>query len=214
MKKTGQATTEKVDRPEWKTFQNLHLDMNPWSYYEDKDRSESDKVLNGLRYRMDDHFIVENNQVGCISDNVLNLQALINLHDNTLLDGGFQLVPGFKNYFVDWVKSTMDTLKSRYGKRQTFIVLPEDEPLQQQAKRITCRAGSIIIWDQMTAHGSAPNDSNTPRYAQFFKVFPAIPMGAERRATRSKAISQRISDAGFTEMTELGKKILGVEPWE
>ncbi len=29
--------------------------------------------------------------------------------------------------------------------------------------RVSCRAGSIVIWNQRTAHGSAPNSSDRPR---------------------------------------------------
>lgn len=106
-------------------------------------------------------------------------------------------------------------------------MLPENEPLQDLAIRITARlesrtnvlifgrAGSVIVWNQKVAHGSAPNESERCRYAQFFKVFPANPMDKTRWESRSAAVKKWIEIAGCqTEITALGKKFLGMEEWK
>ncbi len=72
----------------------------------------------------------------------------------------------------------------------------------------------MIVWDQRTAHGSAPNDSANPRYAQFFKVFEALPLDQERAIARAEVLAQKIRDIGAeNEVTELGKKMFGWKPW-
>jgi hypothetical protein len=37
--------------------------------------------------------------------------------------------------------------------------MPDDSPLLEHAQRVTAHAGSLIVWDQKTLHGSAPNNS-------------------------------------------------------
>jgi len=101
-------------------------------------------VLNGLTYEHLNDFIVENNEIGVMADNQLHCQGLLNLVDNKEDDGGFHLVPGFKHHYVDWVQANRKRLLSSYGKFQAFVILPESEPFQQHALRITCRAGSMV----------------------------------------------------------------------
>lgn len=78
---------KKVDKPHWKTIPNIHLDMNPWLYY---DNEKKNKYENGVFDSYDnlELFCVEYNQYGKASDNILKLQALINLIDNRVEDGG------------------------------------------------------------------------------------------------------------------------------
>ena len=46
---------------------------------------------------------------------------------------------------------------------QTLVKVDCDDPLYGQPQRVAMRAGSMVIWDQRMAHGSAPNDSCNPR---------------------------------------------------
>jgi len=204
-----------TDMNPWKTFFNIHLDMNPWYYIESSDRSRDDKILNNLTYPSHGaDFIEENNYVGVAKDNELHLQGLINLADNKPEDGGFQLVPGFANHLAEFAKVTAPRLKSKYGNRSTFIVLRDNEPFISHAIRLSARAGSLIIWDQRTAHGSAPNNTTNARYAQFLKLFPAIDLNIPRAVARSSLLKVKVENADFTsELTDLGKKLFGFEKW-
>eukprot|EP01112_Ceratiomyxa_fruticulosa_P021297 TRINITY_DN7437_c0_g2_i1.p1 TRINITY_DN7437_c0_g2~~TRINITY_DN7437_c0_g2_i1.p1 ORF type:complete len:379 (-),score=87.38 TRINITY_DN7437_c0_g2_i1:186-1322(-) len=198
------------DHPEFATDRNVHLDMNPWTYVNEQDSSHAQQYLAKLRYKREDDFIAENNEVGCLAEHQLNIQGLINLADNRSEDGGFHLVPGFHHHIAEWVNNNPE-LSKRYGKYNNFIVLPEGEPIQGQAIRITCRAGSVVIWDQRVAHGSSPNNSDKARYAQFFKIFPSAPMNPERKEARTLKIAQMIESAGCVDqITELGKKMFGL----
>ena len=79
--------------------------------------------------------------------------------------------------------------------------------------RIPMRAGSLVIWDQRTPHGSHPNNSSNSRFAQFLKVFPAHPIDAKRAANRAAAVREMMSKCGFgkEELTELGISMFGLE---
>ena len=119
----------------------------------------------------------------------LSVQGLINLADNREEDGGFQIVPGFHKVFSKWVDSTRNSLAKDYSGRmvrptiklilwrqvmffwstiQAFIVLPDEDPVSKQAQRIRAPAGSLFIWNQLMAHGSAPNASHRTRYRQCY----------------------------------------------
>jgi len=195
---------------------NLHLDMNPWAFVENKSNKAEEQILANLRYKIKQDFITENNHIGVLSDNKVHAQGLINLADNKEEDGGFHIVPGFKHHLEEWARGRWSkALKQSYGESQTFIVLRPNDPLYKQSVRVTCRAGSIVLWDQRTAHGSCPNDSESPRYAQFFKMFPAVPMNLSRERARIKAITKNISTTSFdvAKLSLASQKTLGVAPW-
>jgi len=207
-------------RASWFTDYNLHLDMNPWNYLEEKNNSSIDEILGSLTYKRTQDFITENNYVKNLWEKEISIQCLINLADNREEDGGFQLVPGFNHHLVEWAKDTKERLFPSYGKRNTFIVLPKKEPFFKNAIRITARAGSIVIWNQTVVHGSRPNMSNNIRYAQFFRMFPAIDpssnsLGHKRWENRKEAVKKQLEKLNFTVennlLTPLGMKLFGLE---
>ncbi len=69
--------TEYVERDmqEWGTIYNVHLDMNPWNFVSDPSSERNDATLASLRYKNTMEFIVENNMVGVMADNRLNMQV-------------------------------------------------------------------------------------------------------------------------------------------
>jgi len=206
---------EKVARPSWATNGNLHLDMNPWFYCERKSDEEEQKMVASLRYKDDSEFIVENNHVGILADAKLNVQGLINLADNREADGGFQIVPGFSHHFKDWAMSKRGLYhKKMYGDKETFIVLDERDPLHKQSIRVTCRAGSVVLWDQKTVHGSRPNESENIRYAQFVKMFPS-PMAPERQQARITVLTEKAKECSLdtSQFPSSSLKVLGLIPW-
>lgn len=147
--------------PEWKTFENLHLDGNPWHYV-----LQQKCLASNLLYKRNSEFIEENNVLGPFGDGQLYVQGLINFMDNRVQDGGFQLVPKFHKQIKEFTLATANTLGERF-KSQTFIVLPENLPQLKGAQRISVPAGCIVIWNQYTAHGSKPNHSERPRFDFF-----------------------------------------------
>ncbi|CAF3232140.1 unnamed protein product [Rotaria socialis] len=202
--------------PERSTTTNLHLDMNPWLYIDDDDNSHQLEILSKLRYKSDIDWITENNEPGCAKVDELHVQGLVNLADNLEEDGGFWLVPGFHKYLPQWAADHREMLNI-YGHYNQFIMIgrkyiPE---LYDAACHISSRAGSAILWDQRTMHGSRANCSARPRYAQFFKMFPVDhpAMTPERAEKRSKAIMVKLQAVNIdpeTDITPLGRKLFGL----
>lgn len=79
---------------------------------------------------------------------------------------------------------------------------------------------NVINRDQRTMHGSRPNNSSRPRYAQFFKCFPAA-MDGGRAERRAAAVKTRFENAGLIVnptseqciVSPLGFKMFGLVPW-
>ncbi|CAF1599993.1 unnamed protein product [Rotaria magnacalcarata] len=204
------------EHPERSTMTNLHLDMNPWLYIDKEDNSHQLETLSKLRYRSDDDWITENNEPGCAKIGELHVQGLVNLADNREEDGGFWLVPGFHKYLTQWADDHRD-LSHCYGHYNQFIMIGRQHipDLYGAACHISSRAGSAILWDQRTMHGSRANQSQCPRYAQFFKMFPADhpAMTLERAEKRSKAIMAKLQAVNIdpeTDLTPLGRKLFGL----
>jgi hypothetical protein len=182
----------------------------------DKDNSHQLEVLTALEYKSDEDWIDENNEAGCETVGELHVQGLVNLADNLEGDGGFWLVPGFHKYIGQWAIERK-ALSSKYGRHFQFILLnKKDIPdMYAAACHISTRAGSAILWDQRTMHGSRANNSLRPRFAQFFKMFPEQhpSMTPERAEYRREAILLKLQNAEIdptTDLTPLGQKVFGL----
>lgn len=191
----------KIVGSEYKTRESLHLDIDPWRFYLD-DMSVWKKV-DSFRYDDDSgEFITENNHV-TISARGKQYQGIINLVDNVEEDGGFIIVPGFHNYFDKWLKNVEKSCDDscRYiFKNNEF-----------QSVRVTCRAGSMVIWDQRCAHGSKPNNSERMRCVQFIKMFDAKGMHEGRMVARRKRIMKEFEKGGFVKcVNDVGMKVFGL----
>jgi hypothetical protein len=222
------------EHPERATMTNLHLDINPWRYFEglffsllcslvlflifvlDKDNSHQIQTLTALRYNSIQDWITENNEPGCATIGEQHVQGLVNLADNLEEDGGFWLVPGFHKHLPQWT-AEHEELRQRYGLHITFNLFEKrDIPeMYAAACHISSRAGSAILWDQRTMHGSRANCSLQPRFAQFVKMFPVEhpAMTLERAEKRRNAILAKLQAANIdleTEITPLGKRLFGL----
>eukprot|EP01100_Stratorugosa_tubuloviscum_P001876 TRINITY_DN1427_c0_g1_i1.p1 TRINITY_DN1427_c0_g1~~TRINITY_DN1427_c0_g1_i1.p1 ORF type:complete len:353 (-),score=94.53 TRINITY_DN1427_c0_g1_i1:3-1061(-) len=201
-----------TDFPQWKTKTNLHLDMNPWRYFKFDSQREDEEILSNLDYSKTKDFISENNYIGVENDcSYLPLQGLINLIDNFEDDGGFYIVPGFRKHLKSWSDSNLQ-LFARHKFTSTFVTIPDTDPIYNLAIRVTARAGSLIIWDQRTAHGSKFNCSSNCRFAQFLRYFPVIPTDSKRAKCRSDRIKLEVQQQNVS-ISELGYKLFGIQPY-
>jgi ectoine hydroxylase-related dioxygenase (phytanoyl-CoA dioxygenase family) len=193
------------------TMANLHLDMNPWRTLGGQTTKDQ---LSGLTYKQSEEFLDENN----LPLQLPALQMLINLADNKEDDGGLQVVPRFPSmYLADWIKSSKQSLVASglHDLDDNFIRLTDDDPMHKLAIRVTARPGSLIVWDKLMVHGSQPNRSSRPRYAQFFLMFPAAPMSTSRAKHRAKAITTNLQKININPST-LPKHVLqlfGLQPY-
>ncbi|CAF3787935.1 unnamed protein product [Adineta steineri] len=194
------------EHPKRVTMTNLHLDMNPWNYIDDKDNTHQLEALSELQYKSDDDWIDENNEPGCAAVGELNVQGLVNLADNLEEDGGFWLVPGFHKYMAQWAIEH-EPLCKKFGRHYQFLLFDKDDipDMYAAACHISTRAGSAILWDQRTMHGSRANASLRPRFAQFFKMFPTQhpAMTLERAEYRRQAILAKLQEANIDPNTDL-----------
>ena len=175
------------------------------------------EALTTLQYRSDDDWIDENNEPGCAAVGELHVQGLVNLADNLEEDGGFWLVPGFHQHMVQWAKDRQ-SLRDTFGRHYQFLLFDKSDvpDMYAAAQHIATRAGSAILWDQRTMHGSRANCSMRPRFAQFFKMFPRQhpAMTLERAEHRRQAILSQLQNAKIDlqlDLTPLGRRLFGLE---
>lgn len=147
------------------------------------------------------------------------VQGLIALTDTSQEQGGFQCVPGFHRRFPEWVRT-------QPSDRDPFR--PDTSGMEIQ--KIEMKAGDLLIWNSLLPHGTSANLSNRPRLAQYITMFPAQPEDSELRRWRIRAWQECLKPEGPAfpgdprdlerkncrpaELTELGRKLLGLDPWK
>ena len=149
------------------------------------------------------------------------VQGVLALVDTPAEVGGFICVPGFHKIAADWVKS-------RPGQESAvpdLSVLPPGYAMVS----VPMKAGDLLIWNRLLLHGNGYNVSEVPRLAQYITMFPA-PEGEEWERRRHERIAlwrERRAPSGFpgdargreqthnktAELTALGRRLLGSEPW-
>lgn len=211
----------------WKTKQNLHLDCNPAEALDEPENAKTSySELNRLHYSSGKgHFIAENNHI-CTKRDGLQVQALINLNDNKSEDGGLIVVPGFHNYFAQFFEKS--GLVTELGRgRPSFTFKTRDRitgAIFDLAERVPTRSGSLIIWNQLLAHGSAPMDVLKSqalfRSAMYLRMFPKSMLLREgsnqRRKNRREALRKKIhllylNERKPLELTPLGRAVFDID---
>ncbi|KAM9984928.1 hypothetical protein ACTFIY_009360 [Dictyostelium cf. discoideum] len=220
-KTTAEISTEKTKTTivesnfnKWKTVENLHLDLNPFTFIEDEEDNNRKKVFSTLTYKNGEDFFIENNQPEFIDLNVTNIQALINLCDNKKEDGGFIVVPGFHSHIKEWTLNNAQ-IKEQYGYHSNFVCIEPGNPLYGRAIRVTARHGSLILFNQKLLHGSSPNNNHRPRMAMFLKMFGSNQIPKETLERRKESIKKSIekNKINIDHLNELQRKTLGLELW-
>ena len=214
------AAGETRDYPEWKTRGNLHLDLNPWTWGATRDAFDyADRLpFDSLR-----DFSKETNAV-CAATGP-HVQGVLALSDNFERDGGTVLVPGFHATFDKW--SAALGPKDAYvdahdDKRRNHLVwrgdgagsfkFGDNDAAHRLKVRIPVREGSFLIWDQRVCHGSAPNDSDRARIAQFLKGFRRDGAGEGRLERRGARVEVELERAGVMgEVSALGRRVFGLD---
>ena len=144
------------------------------------------------------------------------VQGVLYLTDTSEEQGGFQCVPGFHRIFDEWVRTQPEDRDPRR---------PDLEGLE--VKSIAGKAGDLVIWHRLLAHGNGHNRSDRPRLAQYITMSPAPEDGGEACEQRVESwrlrrpMSNWPGDARDWEhvyqqpakLTQLGRKLLGVDSW-
>jgi hypothetical protein len=150
------------------------------------------------------------------------VQGIIALNDTGPELGGFQCSPELFRQFDRWrvmQPKDRDPIRPAIDRAEFPVVRPE------------LRAGDLLIWNGLLAHGVAPNTSeNGVRAVQYLSMMPAMESHHELRRSRvdswrelstpewnvtllgdaTKHESLRYSSAT---LNDLGRKLLGLDSW-
>ena len=150
------------------------------------------------------------------------VQGIIALNDTEPDLGGFQCAPELFHQFDRWrldQPADRDPVRPAVSRQEFPIVRPQ------------LKAGDLLIWNGLLAHGVARNTAEkSVRAVQYLSMMPALESHHELR--RSRVGSWRtlstptwngtlLGDAhqheslryGSAELTELGEKLLGLRSW-
>ncbi len=144
------------------------------------------------------------------------VQGVLYLTDTDANQGGFQCVPRFHREFQEWVKSQPEDRNPRH---------PDLTGLE--VKSIPGKAGDLLIWHSLLAHGNGYNTSDKPRLAQYITMSAAKEDDEKERSERVEAWQERRPTPHWpgdsrdwehehqqpADLTELGRKLLGLDPW-
>lgn len=148
------------------------------------------------------------------------VQGALYLSDTTEDMGGFQCVPGFHRGLEEWVKTQP---ADRHPNLPDLERLPDG----MKVTPIPGKAGDLVIWNSLLAHGNGRNLSNRPRLAQYITMVEASQDDEAARQSRIETWRERLR-AGWApggphgpehehgqtaELTPLGRKLVGLDLW-
>ena len=149
----------------------------------------------------------------------INAQGVLSLVDSDPEVGGFQCVPAMFEEFVSWVK-TQPADRNPWRPDMTGF----------QAQHVPLRAGDLLIWNSLLAHGIRPNRSeDRVRMAQYISMTPADEGNTQLRDWRIRSWREREAPQGYAfpgdprdwektryaeaKLTPLGERLLGLRSW-
>lgn len=145
----------------------------------------------------------------------LKVQGVLYLADTPSNQGAFTCIPGFHKKLEQWLKDLPTDADPRRVIRE----------YQDRAVPVAGKAGDLVIWHSALPHGSSPNSAERPRMAQYITMSPAPNEGKNKNEHRVTGWRERLTGLGknqkekehhqgkTAELTPLGKKLLGLEPW-
>uniref|UniRef100_A0A7S4IBL5 Phytanoyl-CoA dioxygenase n=1 Tax=Vannella robusta TaxID=1487602 RepID=A0A7S4IBL5_9EUKA len=165
-------------------------------------------------------------QNGWSNSGFQSVQGVLTLTPHTESSGGFHCVPGFTHEFREYFDShAQDEHPNGYD--GLVEVLPGD-CIRERVRKITCPAGSMIIWDSRLPHGNYPNESDGFRAVQYITYHAYEPDSALMRKEnleREARNAYRTYGDEWDEklppkdlqlphlLSSIGRKVVGFEPW-
>ena len=151
-----------------------------------------------------------------------NVQGVLALADQTDENmGGFQCIPWLYRNYDSWKLSQPED-------RDRFQ--PDISDLGDKIVKVKMEAGDLLIFNSTEPHGIRPNKSkDNVRIAQYLSMMPAEEDNEELRNWRINSWKNRVAPEGYAfpgdprnweqtkyetaELTDLGKKLLGLNDW-
>ena len=166
----------------------------------------------------------------------VTIQGSLALTDTFRNSGGFHCVPGFHRKAHQWANNLPFyhslPFYQRYRNYRTNLTKIDPEAFAN-IQPVECEAGDLIVWNGGLPHGNGRNTSNKPRLAQYIAMSPALEDNEELRenrvrcwrnntppffnATRKSFFSGthcgKEQQQARAELTDLGKRLLGLKRW-
>lgn len=151
-----------------------------------------------------------------------NVQGVLALADQTDENmGGFQCIPELFRTYDTW-KLTQPEDRNRFQ--------PDTSGFESDIVKVPLEAGDLLIFHSAQPHGIRPNLSKDKvRIAQYISMMPAEEDNLALRDWRINSWKNRVAPEGYAfpgdprhweqtkyetaELSELGKKLLGLEQW-
>jgi len=172
------------------------------------------------------------------SNKPFGIQGVLCLADTAPNQGGFHCIPGMHKYLSEWLKKfpAKQADLDKWNTRGIPIRVPEKALKTKKLHIVDAKAGDLIVWRRELAHGNGFNQSELPRLAQYITFFPARSTSDQRQLTpqenlepdgqneRIRLWKNNLAPTKFghfkdpwpqpANLTDLGKKLLGLDPWE
>lgn len=149
----------------------------------------------------------------------VNVQGVLSLVDTDPEVGGFQCLPELFRTLEEWIDTQPPDRNPFYPDTTGF-----------QIQFVPQKAGDLLIWNTLLAHGIKPNTSpDRVRMAQYISMYPADENNSPIREMRIRSWRDREPPKGFAfpgdprewekkrypraELSELGESLLGLRPW-
>jgi hypothetical protein len=149
----------------------------------------------------------------------VNVQGVLSLVDTDPEVGGFQCVPELFRTLEEWIATQPPDRNPFYPDTTGF-----------QIQFVPLKAGDLLIWNTLLAHGIKPNTSpDRVRMAQYISMYPADENKSQVREMRLQSWRDREPPKGFAfpgdprewekkrypraVLSELGESLLGLRPW-
>lgn len=149
----------------------------------------------------------------------IGVQGVLSLKKQDGDVGGFQCIPELFEHFDDWVKTQPADRDPMHPDTTGFKIT-----------NIDMEAGDLLIFNSLLAHGVRPNHSkDRVRMAQYISMHPAEFENEQERQERIRLWREldhpkrdafpgdprewEKNNAKTAKLTELGEKLLGLEPW-
>jgi len=147
----------------------------------------------------------------------LGVQGILYLNDTPENQGAFTCVPGFHLKLQQWLDELSEDAKPRELVREQY---------HTEAFSVAGKAGDLVIWNRDLPHGSSPNTATRPRVSQYITTYPAPESPTEEWRKEQETWWQQCltglggnkkekehDDGQTAQLTGLGRKLLGVDPW-
>jgi Phytanoyl-CoA dioxygenase (PhyH) len=168
-------------------------------------------------------FIHWDTDINRYPDIPLHVQGVLALEDCEANMGGFQCVP---NVYRD-----LPAFLERHRGERPVPRAPDYSGYE--VRRVPLRAGEMAVWSSTMLHGNGRNASDRVRLAQYVTMNPPPHDAQQRQNTRQNRVAswrnnapgpgdsfhgdaRRIEErrSSPAELTQLGRRLLGLDPWE